>query len=115
PHYTDLWAASSPGAGFAESAEFLHLTKDDVDATPWYQRALWHICDCTDYAVNLAQLPTISYAGELDGQKQAGDVMEKAMAAEGLKLDRIVGPKTKHAYEKGAKAELDKRFDALVA
>ena len=48
---------------------------------------------CTDYAVNLAQLPTIAYAGEIDPQKQSSDIMMSAMAAEGLELDRTDRPK----------------------
>ena len=82
---------------------------------PWYERALWHWYDCTDYAANLANLPTIAYAGELDGQKQASDIMSAAMAAEGLELQRIIGPKTAHAYEPVAKRELDRRLDDIVA
>ena len=57
---------------------------------PW-ERSLWHLYDCTDYAANLAMLPTVAYAGEIDGQKQASDMMEKAMAAEGLKMERRSG------------------------
>lgn len=115
-HYTDLWAAASPGAGFAESKQFLHLEKSgELASVPWYQKVLWHMYDCTDYAANLFNLPVIAYAGEIDPQKQASDVMQEAMAAEGLKLERIIGPKTAHAYEKGAKAELDKRLDEILA
>jgi hypothetical protein len=114
-HYTDLFAAASPGAGFAESAQFLHIHHDEAMALPWYERVLWHLYDCTDYAVNLAQLPTIAYAGEIDPQKQSSDIMTSAMAAEGLKLDRLIGPKTKHAYEKATKAELDRELDKILA
>jgi poly(3-hydroxybutyrate) depolymerase len=115
-HYTDLWAAASPGAGFSESRDFLHLDRSgELATTPWYQKTLWHWYDCTDYAVNLFNLPTIAYAGEIDPQKQASDMMEKALAAEGLKLDRIIGPKTAHAYEKGARAELMRRLDEILA
>ncbi len=114
-HYTDRWAAASPGAGFAESARFLKVYANEAVAPPWYQKSLWHLYDCTDYAANLANLPTVAYAGELDTQKQASDVMMEAMAAEGLKLERIIGPNTKHAYEKNAKVQLDKRLDELLA
>jgi pimeloyl-ACP methyl ester carboxylesterase len=114
-HYSDLFAAASPGAGFAETREFLHLSPQQIEQTPWYEKKLWHLYDCTDVAVNLFNLPTVAYSGELDAQKQSADIMEKYMAAEGLKLERIIGPKTRHAYEKGAKAELDKRLDELLA
>ena len=31
--------------------------------------------------------PIVAYSGEIDRQKQAADVMEKPMAAEGIRLD----------------------------
>jgi dienelactone hydrolase len=114
-HYTDLFAAASPGAGFSESREFLHIPQAEVDAMKPWQKALWHLYDCTDYAANLAMLPTVAYAGELDGQKQASDMMEKAMAAEGLKLERLIGPGTKHAYHKETRKQLDERLAAICA
>lgn len=115
-HYPDVWVATSPGAGFAETKEYQGLAKSgELERTPWWQQKLWHWYDCPDYAANLANLPCIAYAGELDKQKQSGDVMEKAAAAEGIKLERIFGPNTAHAYEKEAKKDLDRRLDAYAA
>jgi hypothetical protein len=111
-HYTDLWAAAAPGAGFSESPKFLKL---QVDKLPDYERKLLHLYDCIDWAANLSQLPVVAYSGEIDGQKQAADVMEKAMAAEGLKLTHIIGPKTGHSYEKNAKLEINRLVDAIAA
>ena len=34
-HYTDLWAAASPGAGFAETREFLKVFQNEQVAPPW--------------------------------------------------------------------------------
>jgi hypothetical protein len=113
-HYPDRWAAASPGAGFAETREFLQNFQNETIKPAWYEQKLWHWYDCTDYAVNLFDCPTIAYSGELDSQKQSADIMEKYMADEGLKLDRIIGPNTKHAYEKNAKIELDARLDEIV-
>jgi len=113
-HYTDLWAAASPGAGFAETKEFLRIFQSEQVAPPWYEQVLWQMYDCTEYAANQDNLHTVAYAGELDTQKQASDIMMQAMDAEGLKLERIIGPNTKHAYEKNAKIELDKRLDELL-
>jgi hypothetical protein len=114
-HYTDLWAAASPGAGFAETRRFLKFFQHEDVNPPNYEKSLWHWYDCTDYAANLANLPTIAYVGELDSQKQASDVMAEAMRAEGMKLDLIIGPKTGHTYEPGAKRELDRRLDEILA
>jgi pimeloyl-ACP methyl ester carboxylesterase len=114
-HYPDLWCAASPGAGFAETRRYLHLSDAAVEALPWYEKSLWHLYDATDYALNLSNLPLIAYAGELDKQIQSSNVMEEAMKAQGLKLERIIGPKTEHKYEPEAKKELDRRLDELAA
>jgi hypothetical protein len=115
-HYADLFAATSPGAGFAETAVYQKLTTPEkLAAIPWYEQKLWKWYDATAYASNFANVPCIAYAGELDPQKQSGDVMENAMAAEGLRLERIRGPKTGHKYEPGAKKDLDRRLDEYAA
>jgi dienelactone hydrolase len=114
-HYAGHWAAAAPGAGFAETAEFLKVFQNEEANPPAYERKLWHLYDCTDYAVNLFNCPTVAYSGELDKQKQAADVMARAMEAEGLKLAHIIGPKTAHAYHPAAKAEIDRRLDGIVA
>ena len=113
-HYTDLFAAASPGAGFAETPRYLRLPNGGADE-PWWQRKLWHLYDCTDYAANLFNLPTVAYAGELDPQKKASDEMEAAMKAEGLTLERLIGPGTKHEYHKETKRELDRRLSEYAA
>ena len=46
---------------------------------PWYEQKLWHLYDCTDYAVNLFNCPTVAYSGEMDRQKQAADIMATAL------------------------------------
>ncbi|HEV8608373.1 MAG TPA: prolyl oligopeptidase family serine peptidase [Tepidisphaeraceae bacterium] len=114
-HYTDLFCAASPGAGFAETKEFLRVFQNEPVKPAWYEQKLWHVYDCTDYAANIFNLPLVAYSGEIDRQKQAADVMEKAMAEEGLKLDHRIGPKTAHAYEKETKARLDKSLDEYAA
>src|SRR5262249_21463698 len=97
-HYAGLWAAAAPGAGFSETLEFLRIKPDDVQAMPPWHRALLHLYDSTDHAINFYNIPVVEYHGEIDGQKQAGDAMERAMAEEGLRLKRVEGPKTPHRY-----------------
>lgn len=114
-HYTDLWAAASPGAGFSETEEFLKVfQKEDVSSSPWYERVLYHLYDCTDYAANLSNLPTFAYGGEIDPQKQASDIMLKATDAEGVTIKRFVGPKTPHRFELATKQEMDREIDAVL-
>jgi dienelactone hydrolase len=113
-HYADRWVAAAPGAGFAETEQYLKMSDDDVAALPDWQRKLFFLYDCPPYAANLYQCPTIAYNGEDDPQKQAADVMEKALEDEGIALRRIVGPHTKHAYEPEAKKILAAAVDSLA-
>jgi hypothetical protein len=114
-HFPGKWAAAAPGAGFSETPDFLKVFQNEkLKPTP-FEQTLWHMYDCTDYAVNLFNLPTVAYSGEIDKQKQAADMMEAAMKKEGLDLVHIIGPKTAHSYEKAAKEEVAKRIDEIVA
>jgi hypothetical protein len=113
-HFPGMWAAAAPGAGFSETPDFLKVFQKETLKPTWFQQKLWHMYDCTDYAINLFNCPTVAYSGELDSQKQAADMMEKAMAKEGLKLMHIIGPGTHHAYHPQAKAEINRRIDAIV-
>ncbi len=78
-HYADRWFAANPGAGFSETPLFLDVFQKETLEPTWYERKLWHLYDCTDWAVNLRQCPTVAYSGDLDNQKQAADVMAEAM------------------------------------
>jgi hypothetical protein len=114
-HFAGQWVAATPGAGFAETAEFLRIFQNEDVRPPEYERKLWHLYDCTDYAVNLFNCPTIAYSGEIDKQKQAADVMEVALEAEGMKLMHVIGPKTAHAYHPQSKIEIERRLDSIAA
>src|SRR5437773_183221 len=113
-HFAGLWAAAAPGAGFSETAEFLKVFQNEPVQPSWYEQKLWHLYDCTDYAANLFNCPTVAYSGEIDRQKQAADMMAKALKAEGMELTHIIGPKTAHAYERGAKEEVNRRIDRIT-
>ena len=112
-HFAGDWAAAAPGAGFSETPEFLHIERDPVKPT-WYEEKLWHLYNATDYAANLFNLPVVAYNGEIDPQKQAADMMEKAMSAEGLRLERVVGPQTGHRYHPDSKPLINSRIDAIA-
>lgn len=114
-HYPDVWCAAAPGAGFSETAEFLNVFQNEKVQPTDYEKKLWHWYDCPDYAVNLFNLPTVAYSGENDRQKQAADVMERALKKEGMDLVHIIGPKTGHSYHPEAKKEIDRRIDAVAA
>ncbi|HEX7861362.1 MAG TPA: hypothetical protein VF773_13600 [Verrucomicrobiae bacterium] len=111
-HHAYHWVCAAPGAGFAESAEYLRLKPES--RLP-FERVLWQWYDAPDYALNLYHCPTIAYSGELDKQRQAADVMERALRAEGLPLVHLIGPKTEHKYHAETKHVLETLVDAVAA
>ncbi len=102
-HYPTSWVAANPGAGFAETPEFLRIFQDERLDPGVIQQKLLHLYDCTDWAINLFNLPTVAYSGEIDKQKQAADIMAKALADEGIFLRHVIGPNTQHRYHPDAK------------
>ena len=113
-HYPDRWFAANPGAGFSETPEFLRFFQKETLNPTWYEKKLWHLYDCTDWARNLHHCPTVAYSGELDIQKQAADIMQQALRQEQLSLVHIIGPQTKHSIHPGAKRQIEARFDRLA-
>ncbi len=113
-HYPSLWAGAAPGAGFSETPEFLKVFQDEKLEPAWYERRLWHWYDATDYAANLGNFPTVAYSGETDRQKQAADIMETALAAEGMALTHLIGPGTAHAYHPDSAREIARRLDSVA-
>ncbi len=114
-HHPGMWAAAAPGAGFSETPEFLKVFQKEKLAPTWYEQKLWSLYNATDYALNLYNCPTVAYSGEIDSQKQAADVMARALKKEGMELTHIIGPKTGHKYHPEARAEINKQIDALAA
>ncbi len=112
-HFPGEWAAAAPGAGFAESAEFLHLKKEQMP--PWYEQKLWHLTNATDYAANLANLPLVAYSGEKDGQKQSADIMRRFMEPENIPLTEVIGANAGHFYTPEGRTEVSKKIDAIAA
>ena len=115
PHYSGLWCAASPGAGFAETPIFTKALAPGKETRPAWEQLLWRHYEATGIAANFFNLPTLAYTGDKDGQKEASDLMAAAFAKEGLKLARYIGPDTAHKYHDATKAELTQRFESLIA
>jgi dienelactone hydrolase len=113
-HYSGLWAAAAPGAGFSETPDFLKVFQNESLTPTWWERRLWHMYDATDYAVNLSNVPLVAYSGEIDRQKQAADIMERAMSDEGMRMTHIIGPNTPHRYHPDSKTAINRLIDAAV-
>ena len=114
-HHASQWAAAAPGAGFSETAEFLKVFQQEHLQPALWEQKLWRLHDATANALNVSMVPLIAYSGEDDRQIQAAEAMRSALRAEGMELTHLIGPKTGHKYEAGAKAELNRRLDALAA
>ena len=113
-HHAWRFAASAPGAGFSETAEFLDVFQNEkLQPFPWEPK-LWRLHDATANALNLAMTPVVAYSGADDRQIQAAQAVEKSMAALGMDLTHLVAPTTGHKYEPATKAELNRRIDALA-
>jgi pimeloyl-ACP methyl ester carboxylesterase len=112
-HYPDRWFAANPGAGFSETPEFLKLFQQEELKPTWWEERLWGLYDCPHWAINLSGLPTVAYSGEIDRQKQAADVMQRALAVYGRELVHVIGPNTAHAYHPAARREVDERLAVI--
>ena len=113
-HYAGEWAAAAPGAGFAETPQFLKVFQKEIVEPTWWEQNLYHMYDATDYAVNLFNCPLVAYSGEIDIQKQAADIMSEALAREGMRMTHIIGPGTAHRYYPQSKIEIDRLIDAIA-
>jgi pimeloyl-ACP methyl ester carboxylesterase len=114
-HHAGLWAAAAPGAGFAESAEFLNVFKTETVKPTWWEQKLWRLYDATLYAANFANLPLVAYSGEKDRQMQAALVMARELAKEGMRMKHIIGPDTPHRYHPESKILIDDAMNAILA
>jgi hypothetical protein len=113
-HYPDRWFAANPGAGFSETPDFLKVFQQESLKPTWWEQRLWTMHDCPGWCINLRHCPTIAYSGEIDRQKQAADMMAKALAEEGIELTHIIGPKTAHSIHGGSKVDIERRMRSLA-
>jgi pimeloyl-ACP methyl ester carboxylesterase len=113
-HHSDKWVAAAPGAGFTESAVFTSAFRPGTTPPPDYVQKLWHLYDSTDYAVNIANLPTVAYSGEIDGQRQAAEAMLTAFVPENIVIPHVIGAKAGHFYTADAKKEINALLDPIV-
>ncbi|HEV3417275.1 MAG TPA: prolyl oligopeptidase family serine peptidase [Pirellulales bacterium] len=113
-HYPGQWVAANPGAGFAETPAFLKVFQSEEFHPSETELKLLHLYDCTDWAVNLYNCPTVAYSGEIDKQKQAADIMAAALDKEGITLRHVIGPGTAHKYHPEAKKTVERLMASIV-
>jgi dienelactone hydrolase len=112
-HHASQFATVNPGAGFTDVWVYQNIAAKEPKPA-WYEQKLWRLYDATNYAANFFNTTLVAYSGELDRQKQAADLMEAALAADGQKMTHIIGLKTEHKYEPAAQAEVAKLVDAAA-
>jgi hypothetical protein len=117
--HPDVWAAIEPGAGFNDTQHYGKMPN-----LPPHQLKTLHIYDSKDYALNLFQLPTAAYTGEIDGQlPNLANIREELAKSDimfqpdglnwttkDLPMIMIIGPNTPHRWE----PESRKRTNAFV-
>ncbi len=113
-HHPTAFFATNPGAGFSETPRFLKDFQREAVQPTWWERKLFRIYDCNDWAENFRLIPTVAYSGEVDNQKQAADVMAEAFEKVGIRLTHVIGPKTGHKYEPAAALEVERRMADLA-
>lgn len=111
-HDPSRWAAVEVGAGYVQTRpEVLTIIHD-----PW-QLAVLPIHDAANCAINLTNIPFVSYAGSIDPQREQHLIVQHNLEAEGYVLDRLprarflVGEGVGHAM----KPEMKAVSDAFIA
>jgi len=112
--YSDRWFAANPGAGFSETPEFLKFFQKEKLTPYWWEEKLWRWYDADDSAINLFHAPTVAYSGEKDIQKQAADVMESALAKEGIAMTHIIGPDSGHRIHADSQKVIERKMASLA-
>lgn len=113
-NHAGLWAATNPGAGFTETAEYAGIYKEGKPFVPWWENVLFRLYDSDIKVVNLFNTHPVAYSGEIDGQRAAAERMVAAAAKESVTIEHIIGPKTGHKYEPEAKKEVAAKVDAYA-
>ncbi|MEQ1862757.1 MAG: prolyl oligopeptidase family serine peptidase [Chthoniobacteraceae bacterium] len=114
-HHAGLWCAINPGAGFSETANYAGVFKEGKPAVPWWEQVLWRHYDADIKVRNLFNTHAVAYSGDEDAQKAAADRMVAAAGEDGVTIEHIIGPKTGHKYEPGAKKIVAEKVDAIAA
>lgn len=94
-HHPSRWSSVGAGAGFVD---FYKYQKRSDPLPDWQHRSL-RIYDALDYALNLHNVPFITYGGEEDPQLAASLNMQAAAQPLQAPLKLLVGPKMGHKFD----------------
>jgi dienelactone hydrolase len=100
-HYPSRWSSVGAGAGFVDFYKYQKVT----EPLPDYQDKPLRIYDATGYALNLANVPFITYGGELDPQLAASLTMQAAAKEAGTPLQLLIGKGMGHKFDDDSRAK----------
>ncbi len=101
------WASVGAGAGFVDFYEYQKQTERLAD----YQDRTLRIYDTKNYALNLRNVPFITYGGELDKQLRTSQIMQEQAQIWDAPLTALVGPQMGHKFDE----ESLKKFMAFLS
>lgn len=94
-HHPSRWSSVGAGAGFVDYYKYQKRS----DPLPAWQDKTLRIYDSVNYALNLENVPFVTYGGELDPQLAASLTMQAAAEPLGVPLEVIVGPQMGHKFD----------------
>jgi dienelactone hydrolase len=99
-HYPAKWCSVGPGAGFVDFYKYQKVEQE----LPSFQDRTLRIYDTTNYAMNLANVPLVTYGGEVDPQLAASTTMRDLAKTLNVPVKIIIGPKMGHKFDDASKA-----------
>jgi len=94
-HHPDRWSSVGAGAGFVDFYKYQKVDKP----LPDYQERTLRIYDSAPYALNLADVPFMTYGGENDPQLAASLAMQQEAEKLSVPLKVLIGPKMGHQFD----------------
>ena len=98
-HHPTKWCAVGAGAGFVDFYKYQKIETE----LPEFQHRPLRIYDSTNYVLNLADVPFVTYGGENDPQLLASTTMRDLAQPLGLPLQVIIGPQMGHKFDDASK------------
>lgn len=100
-HYPAKWCSVGPGAGFVDFYKYQKVAQE----LPAFQDRTLRIYDTTNYTMNLANVPLVTYGGEIDPQLAASTTMRDLAEPLKVPVKVIVGPMMGHKFDDASRAE----------
>ncbi len=94
-HHPAKWCSVGAGAGFVDFYKYQKVKTE----LPWFQHLPLRIYDATNYAMNLANVPLVTYGGENDPQLAASTTMRDLAKPLSVPVEGLVGPGMGHKFD----------------